>query len=534
MNGPALQGQDGRGFCCFAMRDDGPDIASVDQQQPIRAYHPLCFYPQGELTPASFGHVSDIHLNSRQQILARTPARVIDDPRAAKDSPPIGGLVNVYSRSFHAVLDALGSNSRMDVLLAGGDYMDHAYNCYPYQQGQDTSQLSSPKASKVWELMDVRKGHGFEKNYQKFIDLICLFGELRWFYQKFSKPIFAVTGNHDCYQEAYGISPRVFHFKRANEGIPADHNLTFYEAILAFGESYGHLQKMGSSFAPELFEWFYTVLTPFSDFTVELPSQHVVGIGWGEDEECISVPGSMGQGLGHLPRAEETLSNAQLSLFKLEPRNGKKRVLLTHFTFVSYAEHIADVDAQQANAHKVSCSDSWQWSPYSDHDMGTFEKQRSVMYAAVSDPKKTQFAISGHSHRKGVYFLGDRSGDSYPTTMNSPRTPLQLADLANAKGRTPIVVSDSAGPTPRLNISHEFGPQGSDRPAGSLVLVSTSGAVERVEAVPVPSTAANGHQAKPRLAVALDFRHVHENEVFDEESRRRPSRAVRQSNSPMC
>ena len=30
---------------------------------------------------------------------------------------------------------------------------------------------------------------------------------------------------------------------RANAGIPADNNLTFYEAILAFGESYGEVRK---------------------------------------------------------------------------------------------------------------------------------------------------------------------------------------------------------------------------------------------------------------------------------------------------
>ena len=73
-------------------------------------------------------------------------------------------------------------------------------------------------------------------------------------------PAFLVSGNHDCYWYPYGMSPRVAAktpgdgvfeagdkwyrtsgsgLKRANEGIPADHNLTFYEAILTFGTTFG-------------------------------------------------------------------------------------------------------------------------------------------------------------------------------------------------------------------------------------------------------------------------------------------------------
>lgn len=504
MNGPALRGQGGRGTHCFAMGANGSDLSRVDQNQPIVAYHPLCFYPMGQLQPASFGHVSDIHINARQHILNRTPARVIDDPRALADSPPVGGMLNIYERSFHEILQGLGGDPRMDVLFAGGDFMDHAHNLYPYQQGQDPNRLNNPSARLVWELMDVRAGHGYETNYQAFIDFICLYGEMRWFCETFSKPIFGVTGNHDCYDGAYGISPRAtFAYVRANAGIPADHNLTFYEAILGFGESYHHLQKLASPFDKNLLEWYFTIFTPFSDFAVALPNQEVVGLAWGDSETSVADAG--GQGLTHLPRADSAINDAQWALFNGRQAT-KKTVLVSHFTLVSYVETVQE---QAPNTHhEINTEGQGPFTPghpFSDYDMGTFYMHRPDLYAAVADANKTQFAIAGHSHRHALYYLGAKQKTLYPTEMH----PIGKGQPV-AAGRTPVIVSDSAGPTPRKNIHGEFGPWGSDRPAGTLIAVSGN-SVQAVEAVP-----ANHAQAKPRLAVALDYAHAVDNHVFDE------------------
>jgi predicted phosphodiesterase len=503
-NGVALREENGRGTCCFAIGASGCDMSKVDTNQPIRAYHPLCFYPAGALAPASFGHVSDIHLNARQQILRRTPARVIDDPRAITDSPPIGGMVNVYEQSFHEILQTLGSDQRVDVLFAGGDFMDHANNLYPYQQGQDTARLNNPSARLIWELMDVRAGHGYETNYQSFVDFICLFGEIRWFCDSFSKPIFGVTGNHDCYEGAYGISPRAtFAWVRANAGIPADHNLTFYEAILSFGESYHHMQALKSPFNKDLLEWYSTIFTPFSDFAVALPNQELVGLAWGDSETSVADAG--GQGVTHLPRADSALSDPQWALFTGRHAT-KKTVLFSHFTFVSYVETVPE---QAPNApRQINTEGQGAFSPghpFSDFDMGTFYKHRPDLYAAVADSTRTQFAVSGHSHRHALYYLGTHQNALYATEMH----PIGKGQPV-ASGRTPIIVSDSAGPTPRKNIHDEFGPWGSDRPAGTLISVSGN-QVQSVEAI-----AAGNTQAKPRLAVALDYAHAVDNNVFDE------------------
>jgi hypothetical protein len=101
------------------------------------------------------------------------------------------------------------------------------------------------------------------------------------------------------------------------------------------------------------------------------------------------------------------------------------------------------------------------------------------------------------------------SEDEFPTKMYPLReltTPPWAIDTALAQNAaaTPIIVSDSAGPLPRMNIEGEFDEWGSDQPAGTFVRFdSTSGVVQRVE--PVFSDRGN---TKPRAVVAIDYLHV--------------------------
>ena len=110
--------------------------------------------------------------------------------------------------------------------------------------------------------------------------------------------MFMVTGNHEAYEMPYGISPRVeigsWSFNlggremlgldteeyrqevekasqwvkgKGNAGIPADNNLTIYEAILAYGPTYAQIYS-SQNFKNEQFDWFHTLFTPFSDATL--------------------------------------------------------------------------------------------------------------------------------------------------------------------------------------------------------------------------------------------------------------------------
>jgi hypothetical protein len=70
------------------------------------------------------------------------------------------------------------------------------------------------------------------------------------------KPIFLIAGNHENYADIYAISPRTkgtlsdkakeepgSGWRRANEGVPADHNLSIYEACLMYGPDYSYWSK---------------------------------------------------------------------------------------------------------------------------------------------------------------------------------------------------------------------------------------------------------------------------------------------------
>ena len=504
-NGTALREKGGRGHNCFATSANGADLSKVDPDQPIRAYHPLFFYENPEaVTPASFGHVSDIHVNVRQQTLQHSPARVIDDPAGLTDSPPLGPMVNICGANLASITDSMGGDDEVDILMVGGDLIDHIQNVYPYPAGTAATALDSASARQIWDLMDLRDRRGYATHYQAFVDFIVFFGVMTRFYRSHNKPIYGITGNHDCYEEAYGTSPRVMG-RKANEGIPADLNLTFYEAILIFGETFDTVRRgvAPPNYTPDLLEWFYTVFTPFADFVVALPKQRVVGLAWGEEESILRPKG---QGFGHLPRANEAVTDGQLALFRRGLGTEKRTALLTHFTFVSYDDSIPiNPPPGPLTPRSIETTDS-----FGKQDLGTFEKNRAALYGAVADPKQTQFVVTGHSHRKGLYFLGAPGHGGYATEMHGLRHPFLPASMGGAP-RTPIVVSDSSGPLPRLNLDEEFDGWGSDRPAGTRILSAPDGSVARVEAVP-----ATGAVTQPRLAVAVDYLHNMKSDVFDE------------------
>jgi hypothetical protein len=228
----------GPGMCCFPVGTDniGVDLTKADSDQPVRAYHPLFVYGAGGLDQVNYGHVADLHLNARQHVLRVSDARVIDaegTPGALADSPRIGDFVATYSENFADVLKKLGADQAADVVLVGGDLVDHVHNIYApkelrelsatYKNGALGNGQTGWTAAKVWELVDLE--HGYDEKYHSFVDHLTFYSIVRNFYEKQKKPVFVVSGNHDAYEKAYGISPR-FMGVRANEGIAADHNLT--------------------------------------------------------------------------------------------------------------------------------------------------------------------------------------------------------------------------------------------------------------------------------------------------------------------
>ena len=87
-----------KGLYGFSLNEDKDDIdiSAIDLNNPIKSYHPLFYYEEsGKIF--NIGHMTDLHLVSRQQLLKKSRARVIEyvDEGVEKDtgvSSPVGDI----------------------------------------------------------------------------------------------------------------------------------------------------------------------------------------------------------------------------------------------------------------------------------------------------------------------------------------------------------------------------------------------------------------------------------------------------------
>jgi hypothetical protein len=440
----------GRCRYAFPLSGSTVDLSRFDRFEPVPSYHPLFVFTPDEFAYASIGHLSDLHVNCRWQILAKSPARVIEypDDEHAQESPPIGQLVAETNRSVHDVMAAV-FDSNANLVVIGGDLIDHIRNAYDPVLARAGRQAT---VTDVWKAVDLDKGFT-EQSYPYGIDLVAFYSLVLAVIRKSTKPAFAISGNHDCYVDPFGISPRV-RTTRANEGIPADLNLTFYEALLAFGPTGGLLTKLGSSFDKDWFEWFYLVFSPFNDWCHKLPRQSLVGLGWGTAEAIVDAWGDQSRGEqhegllpdGHLPRSTDGVSDRQLELLQhaVAQAEHHKVTLTTHFTFLSYKEDVPVWTANRTPTPGVLDSGYKNKFGY-----GTFEKNRETVLGMLNQGQ-IQCVLTGHSHRRGTYLL--RRNEAQNALMfDAGGEGLAVADaLQHGVEPAPaIVVSDSAGPYPR-------------------------------------------------------------------------------------
>jgi len=500
------------GLCRYAfnMRGNAVDLARANPGEPIQSYHPVIVLSDGdEFSHADIGHVSDIHMNSRWQILAKTTARVIEygDGQHEDESPRIGNLLAETNRSFHDVLQRICA-STADAIIIGGDIIDHIRNAF----NAATIIHKSNSVQGIWNTMDLENYN--DSTYPAGIDLIAFYTLIVDALRAHQKPFFAISGNHDCYVDAFGISPRLM-TQRANAGIPADLNLTFYEALLSFGPSAALLVKVGSSFDASWFDWFHLVLSPFNDHWTRLPKQSIVGLGWGTSEDLLDPSGE--QSLGHLPRSDDAITRPQLNLLKkaVAERSQRKVILTSHFTFLSYREDVGMFPGGAVGSPGAFNSDisTAGVEDYSRFEMGTFESNRQALLEMLG-ARQIQCVLTGHSHRRGLHLLGSPAGTTIPARLYDPdpQDGLDLSPLPpGATSAEPaIIVSDSGGPYPRYNRDGEFRDWGSDRPGATLVRVDPrAGNITNVRTIQA------GSRPLPRAAVSLDYMDIDKSLIFD-------------------
>lgn len=476
--------------------------------EPMRSLHPW-FELDEEPRALRVGHATDLHINARLDLLQRSLARVINGASSPTPSARLAEMISLTTRNVVSVIDGL-VHEGANLLLLGGDNIDHVRNAW------SPSLLRRPPASvptrEVWDAVAIRNGD--DGRYQPYVDFQVFYSVLRRGFVRWGVPAFGVNGNHDFYKDPYGLTPAVAG-TYMNEGIPADVNLTPYEARLLFGDTATSIGPNPAVKAAAVvfgqsdqLRWYHCVFCPFSDYVAETQTHPLVAIGWGDEERLFLRHGDR---VGNLPTASRSMTDAQLGLLERGLSRGRPAVVLTHFTFASYDDAIARSEGSRAQqvvaerAEQLAVGMMGRNVSYLPTQLGTFDHGRSNTYALCRDPRRVSAVFSGHSHRRGLYWVGPREANHFPVRMGSfdeSATSVQEATRAHQVPfpSAPFVVSDSAGPYPRLNREGEFQGWGSARPSGTLADFHTTGGLTSVRAVPAATA------RPPRLAVALAYR----------------------------
>ncbi len=494
--------------CAFMVSEEGLDFSTLDSNTPIQIRHPIYVAPCGK-RKLNIGHLTDVHVSSKQYTYKHIQANVIPDVDASV-SPPIGPMANNNLDNYFDLLTQFGSDSAIDAVVITGDLYDHLHN-------YDPNQLTDSRTGKLWEAMYVDSVDGVRarnKDFPRGIDGLLVYSLLCYFYKTYKKPVFITTGNHEAYEYPYGISPRIGPF-RPNDGIPLDHNLTIYEAILLYGPGYSKLipfpkksdgiKSLRLNFKAKNFDWFYTLFTPLTDYAVPFADQCMIGFGWGDGEDYLLnwSPLTISSG-GTLPRATKSPSSSQIDLKNdfvagHMASAGQTNILFSHFTQANYA-----LDTPITDRGEINCNDNAK--EYGSYDHGSTKIGRSVMYGEWLHKRHFDFTLSGHSHRAGLYrcveYNDSRSGmDSlvFRKNMIVVGGHPEKEDILQPqwRDRTKMLVSASTGPLSKQNIKGEMSSFGMESPSGSRLELDGR---EKITLV-----TSRKSSAKPRFCVACDY-----------------------------
>ncbi len=487
-----------------------------DNTAPVEAYHPFYVSSKDKL---NIGHLTDVHVSSRQFALQACEAQVLQGLTDTHISQQTGAMVNVTFNTLRDLIDELIKQGA-DALVVTGDLVDFNRNLDPALN--DNWQTNFKKPGPLWDALH-DKHHGDPEQYPPYIDDHLIYSLFLYCYNQHGRPLYLTSGNHEAYSNPYGISPRVGKFLglkpkglvKANEGIPADHNLTIYEAILTYGPRYHHLAHQ---FKTKNLEWFYTVFTPFTDFVITYKNQCLVGLAWGGDEDILTNFNALTLSRGGtLPTASEALEPEQYEIVQAAVAQNKQTILATHFTFVNYANSVPLTQQGSVNYNNT-------FKSYSEYDHGSFKVQRFELYDLLKQ-NKLFYTLSGHSHRAGLYetkFDDSKVRHNMQTRGHIlTETAMDPTELSAAFDPGPrVLVSGCGGP---IAVQNHYGEGatsaktkqtkglknwGLDWP--SATLIKFNGSEDSLQRI-IPQ---NTPTAQPRLAVALDFVDLLEYKVF--------------------
>ena len=524
------------------------DYLSTDDGHFLQSRHPVCIIDPKNWK-GKIGVMGDLHISSRQSLFPLANAQVIPGAKP-EDSPYIGKIANQSLKSAESLLGDIGKAS--DLLVLAGDLYDHTRNCDPdYFVDKTTKDVKIKNTGQLWDAMNFRQYENDYKAYPREIDGLLMLERILDFYNQHKTPVIYISGNHEGYERPFGISPRVRAddddpLIRANAGIPADHNLTIYEAALLYGDkAYDlglELSEWKLNFAAKNFEWLYCLYTPWKDFVFSYTAKsqdkladgkpapdavyNFVSLGWGGQEDFLESTITLG---GTLPRAPAACDDNQVELVRSAVNAGATyNILLSHFTFACYDRdkpfsddkaHVStkymgatsEPDPESPSYHLLIDSESEEEPPVkkTHYDIGSFYNNREVMYDLLKDAVslyketrglisgKIHYSICGHAHRAGAYNLRGIGEQEFKVTAMLYSDPYMLDSLdlrALGGGSARCLVCGAAGPYSYKNLKGELGGFGMARPQGMILDVPNDRVMWK------EATA-----AKPRLAVIMDY-----------------------------
>ena len=355
-----------------------------------------------------------------------------------------------------------------------------------------------------------------------------------------------------------------YHSKKATECIPSDHNLTIYEACLAYGPTYGQT-LVSYNFRREQFDWIHWLYTPFSDLNVypcctdllgEGSNQILTLLGWGGSERLLpeltwlvtgNTKGADRRGRGFLPYAPESIGPSQLALIDKASRHKKSESVrwsvLSHFTVANFEDTVpAGINENETGFHARNESVS-KWNTWGDRNaqfnafnwggcevgLCTYLKEYTAFRTRASY-RQVDLHLSGHSHRCGVYTLSERSAHYKGGQLESISVSIQcrvpqfpsLGELPRRDAGTRFIVGSTAGPLGKQAVAGWdtgglLGKAGwkNTKPGGALLdgwlTRPPSGLVVDTGSEAIDYVKADGHEKRndlPRLAVMLDYREI--------------------------
>ncbi len=284
----------------------------TDPDVPLMDVHPVYNLREGQAGKSfNLGFISDLHLVNKFRILKNCDLYPIPKGgKGGRGSVPhlklIGDKIQDTVEVLAELIQQMADDKNVDAIVFGGDLVDFCEDNWPKER---EVKLRLEPSNKPNDRGMKERSHRFENiwkacwldpdpliredNQQAGATTIGLFHMvLSKLVATTDKPVFILAGNHDAYQQPFGISPRVYlgqalpklsiankvltslglgigtavggpvgaaagagiaqalangfwriagdlEVQKGNDGIPADCNLTVHEACLAFGPSFG-------------------------------------------------------------------------------------------------------------------------------------------------------------------------------------------------------------------------------------------------------------------------------------------------------